>query len=245
MRSRESVPDTFRTILYAVMIALVIRALAFEPFNIPSSSMVPGLQVGDYLFVSKFSYGYSSLSTAWGLLPLKGRIGGHPPERGDVVVFKLPTDTRTDYIKRLIGLPGEKIEVKSGVVYINDKPLARERIGPIMLEDREGLLIRPATEYRESTAEGKSYKTVQEYDNGPLDNFGPIQVPPGKYFMMGDNRNNSQDSRVASKVGFVPEENLVGRAQVTFFSLTSDASFWQFWKWPFAIRWERMFKKIV
>lgn len=245
-RTRETPGDTLRTIIIVALIALTVRNFAFELFSIPSGSMMPGLQVGDYLLVSKYSYGYSSLVSSYGLLPFKGRIGGHAPERGDVVVFKLPTDPglfKQDYIKRLIGLPGDVIAVKSGVVFINGKAAERERIGPAVMEERGGLPLRPATEYRETIAPGKSYVILQEYDNGALDNYGPTAVPEGHYFFMGDNRNNSSDSRTL-RVGFVPEDNLVGPARFTVFSLTEDARFWQFWKWPFAIRWSRMFHSL-
>ncbi len=239
--------DWVRTFIIAILIALTFRGLLFDPFNIPSGSMKPGLQVGDFLFVSKYSYGYSSLVLSFGLLPFEGRIGGNAPERGDVVVFKLPTDKsffKESYIKRLVGLPGDVIEVKSGVVYINGKEMPRERLGLVMNEEREGLPLRPAVLYRETFAPGKSHTILQQTDDGMLDNYGPTTVPPDHYFCMGDNRNNSTDSRVPSKVGLVPAEYLVGKARFTFLSLTEGASFWQFWKWPFSIRWERIFKTI-
>jgi signal peptidase I len=235
--------EFIRTIIFAGLLAFGIRTLAFEPFNIPSGSMMPGLQIGDFLFVSKYSYGYSSMASAFNLVPVAGRVGGHLPERGDVIVFKPAPDPSMDFIKRLIGLPGDVIEVKAGTIILNGKPVTRERIGPVMFEDRGGETLRPAIEYKETIAAGVSYVTYQEYDNGPLDNFGPTTVPPGHYFFMGDNRNNSQDSRT-NRVGFVPWENLVGKARLTWFSLTADARFWQVWKWPYAIRWERMFHTI-
>lgn len=237
-------PGTLRTIIYAVLIALVIRALAFEPFNIPSGSMIPGLQVGDYLFVSKYTYGYSSLSTTWGLLPFSGRaLVAQQPERGDVIVFKLPRDNRTDYIKRLVGLPGDVVEVKHGTVSINGTALPRERIGPTMLNERAGAPPRAAIEYIETMPNGRSYHVVEEYEDAALDNSGPFQVPEGHYFMMGDNRDNSQDSRTTT-VGYVPYENLVGKARFTFLSLQPDAAFYEFWKWPWSIRFDRMFQTI-
>jgi signal peptidase I len=233
-----------RTLVLAGLVALGIRTFAFEPFNIPSGSMMPGLQIGDFLFVSKYSYGYSSRATAFNLLPFSGRIGGHLPERGDVIVFKPPAEPQTDYIKRLIGLPGDLVQVKSGAITINGQPIPRERLGPSMLEDRaNSQRMRPATEYRETIGPSTSYVIYQEYDNGPLDNFGPVTVPPEHYFFMGDNRNNSQDSRT-NRIGFVPIENLVGKAQVIWFSLDSETRFWQIWKWPFAIRWGRIFDRI-
>lgn len=240
---KEESGSTIRTIIYAVLIAIVIRSFAFEPFNIPSGSMMPGLQVGDFLFVSKFSYGYSSRSTMLGMLPIKGRLFGKIPQRGDVAVFKRPQDTSVDYIKRLIGFPGDKIEVKSGILFINGVEMPRLRIGPVMLQDQNGMPLRPATEWRETLPNGKSYVVLEEYDNAPLDNVGPFLVPDGHYFFIGDNRDNSQDSR-SNALGYVPADNLVGRAELTFFSLQADAAFWQFWKWPWSIRWSRMFQTI-
>lgn len=242
-RASGGVGELIRTVVFAGLIAFGIRTFAFEPFNIPSGSMIPGLQIGDFLFVSKYTYGYSSMSATMGVLPIEGRIGGHLPERGDVIVFKPPPNPKMDFIKRLVGLPGDVIEVKAGVLIINGKPVERERQGPVMFEDRDGQPLKPATEYRETIAPNVSYTTYQEYDNGPLDNFGPTTVPPGHYFFMGDNRNNSSDSRT-SVVGFVPLENIVGKAQFTWFSLDKEARFWEIWKWPYAIRWERMFKMI-
>ena len=242
-RQNGGAGEFIRTIVFAAVIAFGIRTFVFEPFSIPSGSMMPGLQIGDFLFVSKYSYGYSSMSATFGALPIKGRIGGHLPERGDVIVFKPVPDPSMDFIKRLIGLPGDVVEVRAGAIIINGKPVQRERVGPVMFQDRDGPNLRKATEYRETIAPGVSYITYQEFDNGPLDNFGPTTVPPEHYFFMGDNRDNSQDSR-AARVGFVPLENLVGKARFTWFSLEADARFWQIWKWPFAIRWERMFRRI-
>lgn len=237
------VGEFVRMILLAAIIAFGIRTFVFEPFNIPSGSMVPGLQIGDFLFVSKYTYGYSSKSATVGVLPIEGRVGGSLPQRGDVIVFKPPPKPEMDFIKRLIAVPGDLVAVKSGVIYINDKPIQRERIGPVMFQDREGPNLRPATEYRETIAPGVSYSIYQEVDDGPLDNFGPVTVPPGHYFFMGDNRNNSQDSRT-NYVGFVPLENIVGKAQFIWFSLEPPTSFFEIWQWPFAVRWERMFRKI-
>lgn len=235
--------EFLRTLVFAGIIAFGIRTFAFEPFNIPSGSMMPGLQIGDFLFVSKYTYGYSSKSATFGVLPIEGRIGGSPPERGDVIVFKPAPNPSMDFIKRLVGLPGDVVEVKSGVIIVNGQPLARERLGPVMFEDRAGQPMIKATEYRETAAPGVSYVIYQEYDNGPLDNFGPTTVPPDHYFFMGDNRNHSSDSRT-NVVGFVPKENIVGKAQFVWFSLDKTAHFWEFWKWPYAIRWERMFRSI-
>ena len=239
-KSAGGILDTVKTIVYAVLIALVVRTVAYEPFNIPSGSMVPTLLVGDYLFVSKFSYGYSRYSLPFGLPLFSGRIFFHPPERGDVAVFKLPTDNSTDYIKRVIGLPGDHIQIKNGVLYINDQPCPRKRIEDYLYEEGNGAVI-PITQYLETLPNGRQHRIIQMTDNGPLDNTPVYDVPMGKYFMMGDNRDNSQDSRVLSAVGYVPAENLIGRAEFIFFSTDGSARLWEIWAWPFAIRYGRLF----
>jgi signal peptidase I len=232
--------DTIKTIFYAVLIALVVRTVAYEPFNIPSGSMVPTLLVGDYLFVSKFSYGYSRYSLPFGLPLFSGRLFFHSPERGDVVVFKLPTDNSTDYIKRVIGLPGDHIQMKNGILNINGQPVRRRRIEDYLYQEGPGAVI-PLAQYIETLPNGVQHLIIEMSDNGPLDNTQEYVVPPGDYFMMGDNRDNSQDSRVLSAVGYVPAENLIGRAQFIFFSTDGSARLWEFWKWPFAIRYGRLF----
>jgi signal peptidase I len=250
---RESIGEFIRTIVFAVIIALVIRAFAFEPFNIPSSSMVPTLLVGDYLFVSKYSYGYSGRGTfSWGwgplsitLPPYHGRIlESHGPARGDVIVFKWPKDNQTDYIKRLIGLPGDHVQMKDGMLYINDKVVPREQLPEPVTSPGEQTPT-DVTDYIEHLPGGVDH--VIRKENGhddPLDNTPEFVVPPNHYFMMGDNRDNSQDSRT-DNVGYVPEENLVGKARIIFFSLDEDTHFWEFWKWPWAIRWSRIVQVIT
>jgi signal peptidase I len=242
-KSSGGVVDTLKTVVYAVLIALVVRTIAFEPFNIPSGSMVPTLLIGDYLFVSKFSYGYSRYSLPLGLPLFSGRIFSHSPERGDVTVFKLPTDNSTDYIKRVIGLPGDHIQMKNGVLYINDQPCPRKRIEDFLYHEANGVMI-PLAQYIETLPNGVQHRIIKMGDNGPLDNTQVYDVPPGEYFMMGDNRDNSQDSRVLSAVGYVPAENLVGRAEFIFFSTDGSARLWEFWKWPFAIRYNRLFRGV-
>jgi signal peptidase I len=202
--------------------------------------MVPTLLIGDYLFVSKFSYGYSRYSLPLGLPLFNGRILLHSPERGDVAVFKLPTDNSTDYIKRVIGLPGDHIQMKNGILYINDQPCPRKRIDDYLYREGNGSVIL-LTQYIETLPNGRQHLIIKMGDNGPLDNTQVYNVPPGEYFMMGDNRDNSQDSRVLSAVGYVPAENLVGRAEFIFFSIDGSTRFWELWKWPFAIRYSRLF----
>jgi signal peptidase I len=239
-KSGGGVVETVKTVVYAVLIALVVRTVAYEPFNIPSGSMVPTLLVGDYLFVSKFSYGYSRYSLPFGIPLFSGRIFFRPPKRGDVVVFKLPTDNSTDYIKRVIGLPGDHIQMKSGNLYINDQLVSRKRIQDYLYQEGNGTVI-PLTQYIETLPNGVQHRIIKMGDNGPLDNTQVYDVPPGEYFMMGDNRDNSQDSRVLSAVGYVPAENLVGRAQFIFFSTDGSARLWEIWKWPVSIRYGRLF----
>jgi signal peptidase I len=242
-KSSGGILDTIKTVVYAILIALVVRTVAYEPFNIPSGSMVPTLLIGDYLFVSKFSYGYSRYSLPFGLPLFSGRILFHSPERGDVAVFKLPTDNSTDYIKRVIGLPGDRIQMKNGVLYINDQPCPRTRIEDYLYREGNGAVI-PLAQYIETLPHGVQHRIIKMGDNGPLDNTQVYEVPPRDYFMMGDNRDNSQDSRVLSAVGYVPAENLIGRAEVIFFSIDGSARLWEFWEWPFAIRYSRLFRGV-
>ena len=242
-KTTGGVVDTIKTVVYAVLIALVVRTVAYEPFNIPSGSMVPTLLIGDYLFVSKFSFGYSRYSLPFGLPLFSGRIFFRSPERGDVVVFKLPTDNSTDYIKRLIGLPGDRIQMKAGNLYINEQLVPRKRIEDYLYQEGNGAVI-PLTQYIETLPNGREHRIIKMGDNGPLDNTQVYNVPPGDYFMMGDNRDNSQDSRVLSAVGYVPAENLIGRAEFIFFSTDGSARLWEFWKWPFAIRYSRLFRGV-
>lgn len=234
--------DTLKTVLYAILIAVLIRTFAFEPFKIPSGSMYPSLYVGDYLFVSKYSYGYSQYSLPYGIPLIKGRILNKAPKRGDVVVFKLPRDNKTDYIKRVIGMPGDKIQVINGVLNINGEPVKREKIEEFVMRDENGNAIR-YYQYIETLPNGVEHKIIELSDNNDYDNTPEYIVPEGHYFMMGDNRDRSDDSRVS--VGFVPEDNLVGRAEILFFSTDGSSGFLKIWRWPSAIRWERLFDRIV
>ena len=240
-RKTSGVRETILTLVYAVGIALTVRTFAFEPFNIPSGSMKPTLLVGDYLFVSKFSYGYSRFSFPFSFPPFEGRIFGSLPERGDVVVFRKPSDNKTDFIKRVVGLPGDRIQVLKGVIYINGEPVKLERLG--VFTDEIGFRPINAQLYRETLPSGQTHLILDHTPNGALDNTRIYEVPPGHVFCMGDNRDNSMDSRT-DEVGYVPVENLVGRAEILFFSLDTDAELTEPWNWPFAIRYGRILELI-
>ncbi len=226
--------ETLRTVIYAVLIALVIRTFAYEPFSIPSGSMIPTLLVGDYLFVSKYAYGYSRFSLPLGLPLFDGRIMADAPERGDVAVFKLPSDDSTDYIKRVIGLPGDRIQVVDGILHINGEPVEREKVRETTVGQAS------VTVYRETLPNGESHLIRERGDDNFFDDTPVYEVPEGHYFMMGDNRDSSQDSRALQRVGYIPFDNLVGRAEVVFFSHDGSASIWEVWNWPTAIRYGRL-----
>ena len=246
MTAAEEAWDLAKTVFIAVAIALVLRIVIFQPFNIPSGSMKPNLLVGDFLVVSKPTFGYSKASLVYPLtrMPVDGRIlEFSKPHRGDIVVFKNEKDGNKDYIKRVIGLPGDKIQMIGGRLYINETPVQKEFVGN---EDNVCGNGYSAPMYRETMDNGVSYIVQECYgDDGPLDNKGPYLVPKGHYFMMGDNRDQSQDSRVLEAVGYVPEDAIVGKAERLFFSVDGEKTkFWTVWKWPFAIRYGRIFDPV-
>lgn len=238
--------ESVKTIVYALLIALFIRTVAFEPFNIPSGSMMPTLAIGDYLFVSKYSYGYSKHSLPLSIPLIPGRIFFSEPKRGDVAVFKLPSDNRTDYIKRIVGIPGDKIQMRNGRLQINGKIVNRQKIDNYIIPDNFGQ-SRRVTKYIETLPNGKAYTIMEMSDQGPLDNTGIYFVPEHHYFAMGDNRDNSQDSRYW---GFLPREYIKGEAMLIYWSydvksesrsenITSKLK--QLFTKP---RWERLFHQI-
>ena len=233
--------------VHALIIAFFVRVFFYQPFNIPSGSMQSTLLIGDYLFVSKLSYGYSRHSLPFSVNLFSGRLFASRPKRGDVAVFKLPRDNSTDYIKRLVGLPGDEIQVRNGILFINGREVPRRRVDDFVQIEEDGSERRTAR-YEETLPEGVKYLVLDARPDGDLDNSGPFKVPADHYFMMGDNRDNSTDSRVPPHrhgVGYVPFENLVGRADIIFFSAAVDEPgtfrLTRPWTWPTDVRWRRIF----
>ena len=242
MKSEEnSFLSNLKSIGLAVFIALLIRSFVAEPFNIPSGSMKPNLLVGDFIFVTKWSYGYSKHSLPFSIPLIPKKIFSNIPNRGDIVVFKTPEDNRTDYIKRVIGLPGDKIRVTNGEIYLNENKILRKKLNDFIDNDKNAFIkrIRKYQEYHDDL----TFEVLDIMDDGIADNTKLFLVPEGHFFVMGDNRDNSQDSRFKT-VGFIPIENLVGKARFIFFSL-ENSRFLEIWKWPKSIRGNRIFKKII
>jgi signal peptidase I len=243
--TRNGFIDTARAVLEALIIALLIRTFLFQPFSIPSASMEPTLLVGDYLFVSKFTYGYSRYAFPFSPPLFAGRIFATDPQRGDVVVFRLPRDDSVDYVKRIIGLPGDRIQLIDGTVSINGAPVRREHVADFVGENPCGPGSGASGQVRveqwlETLPNGVSYDTLKCASfRGFPDTTGTYIVPPGHYFMMGDNREDSLDSRFP-QVGYVPFDHIVGRVQTIFFSLAGQAPAWQLWRWPWSVRWDRL-----
>ena len=260
--NKGGIVDTVRFLLFVFVFAIVLRSFIVAPFMIPSGSMLPRMMIGDFLFVAKWPYGYSRYSLPFGLPLVEGRILASPPERGDVVVFRYPGSEDEDYVKRLIGLPGDRIQMRDGTLWLNGKAVPKVRIadylmpaspnspcrfvdpdGGEVIKDEQGKRFCAYRQYRETLPGGRSYNVLDQVDEGPVDNTGVFIVPPGHYFMMGDNRDDSEDSRFPASeagVGYLPEDRLIGRALITFFSTDGSAEWIKPWTWFSAARWERI-----
>ena len=238
---KSSLINNFKALFWALIIAGVIRTFAIEPFKIPSGSMKPNLLVGDFLFVSKWDYGYSRYSFPFGLPPFKGKIFESNPERGDIIVFKLPGQENINYVKRLVGLPGETIKVVNGKIYLKtqnstDFEVLDQVEDGFFYDDQYGKEIQQLIE--------NEYRILNITNDGPLDYTPEYKIPKDKFFFMGDNRDNSSDSRILSGVGFVPKVNIVGKVWFIWFSVDTDFSLSKFWNLPFHIRYDRLFNVI-
>jgi len=261
-KQRESLGGWVRFLLTFALLAWVLRSLIIAPFSIPSGSMLPNLMIGDYLLVAKWPYGYSRYSFPFGIPKFDGRIFNGLPKRGDVVVFKLPGDEGVDFVKRVVGLPGDTIEVRGGMLVLNGKAAPRKRVTdfavpispnspcrvvgdavPMIVSDGAGGQACRYPTYRETLPGGVSELTLDQVDNPRADDFGPVTVPNGFLFLMGDNRDDSLDSRFGvteGGIGFVPVENLVGRGLFIFWSTDGSATYWLPWTWFSALRWDRI-----
>ena len=238
---KSSFVNNFKALFWALLIAGIIRTFAIEPFKIPSGSMKPNLLVGDFLFVSKWNYGYSKYSFPFGLAPFSGKIFEKNPERGDIIVFKLPGQENINYVKRLLGLPGETIKVIDGEVFIKkNNSLNFEKLNQIS----DDLFFDDQYQEEINQLIEDNYKILNITDNGPLDYTPEYIIPQNKYFFMGDNRDNSSDSRVMSGVGFVPKENMIGKVWFIWLSIDTQFSITKFWTLPLHIRYGRLFKSV-
>ncbi len=236
---KSSLLNNFKALFWALLIAGIIRTFAIEPFKIPSGSMKPNLLVGDFLFVSKWNYGYSKYSFPFGLGPFSGKIFEKEPQRGDIIVFKLPGQENINYVKRLLGLPGETIKIVDGEVFIKKESSKNfEKLNQFdngfFFDDQYQVEIKQFIE--------NNYKILNITDQSPLDFTPEYKIPDNKYFFMGDNRDNSSDSRVMSGVGFVPKENMIGKVWFIWLSVDTQFSIAKFWNLPLHVRYDRLFK---
>jgi signal peptidase I len=245
--ARSSSWELLRTLIYAGLIAVVVRTFLFESFNIPSGSMIPTLLVGDYLFVSKYEYGYSRFSLPFSPDLFEGRVLGHVPHRGDVAVFRFTQDTSIDYIKRIVGLPGDHVRVQGGELFVNGVLVPRTDLGDYVASDENGTRMQGRRYAEDLPGSGGlppvPHQILKLTSNGQYNNTPDYVVPADSFFAMGDNRDDSADSRFMGTepddLGFVPMQNLVGHAKFIFFSVDSRYPLWEFWEWPAEIRWGR------
>jgi signal peptidase I len=259
-RKKESWWETLRFFLILFIAAILIRSLLFAPFSIPSGSMLPNLMIGDYLFVAKWPYGYSRYAFPFGVASFDGRIAGGLPERGDIVVFRYPGPQEEDYVKRVIGLPGDTVEVRGGAVLLNGEPVRRQRIADYAMpvsansqcrsigaarevEGPDGAIVCAYPRFRETLPGGRSYEVLDQIAGGRGDDMEPVIVPEGRLFVMGDNRDDSLDSRFAldeGGVGLLPTDHVLGRAEIAFWSTDGSAQWLKPWTWFSAARWSRI-----
>jgi signal peptidase I len=236
----EGLVENIIVMVQAIAIALVIRTIFIQPFVIPSGSMKSTLLVGDYLMSTKWSYGYSRYSIPFAPPLFSGRIFGSDPQRGDVAIFRPPNDMENDYIKRVVGLPGDKIAMKQGKLVVNGVETKLEPMGGF--KDGETAYSQTIPEYKQTLSKGVTHLMLKNFDRpSQLDTMSEITIPAGHFFMMGDNRDNSSDSRV---FGPVPLENFVAKAQIIFFSVNEGEAAWTFWRWPWSVRPSRLLKPI-
>ena len=241
--------ENVKTIVYALLIAVGVRTFLFEPFNIPSGSMIPTLLVGDYVFTAKYSYGYSRFSFPFAPDLFSGRLFFSMPHRGDVAVFRETKDTTVDYIKRIVGLPGDHIQMREGQLYLDGTLVPRDDKGDYQATDEHAAVLqgRRYLEHLPSTPDGRvvNHQILKFNSDDWANNTPEYVVPPGDFFAMGDNRDDSADSRFQGPgpedLGYVPLENLVGHAKIIFFSVDARYPLWEVWEWPFEVRWSRLF----
>ncbi len=246
-KKKDSLWENIKALSFAIILAVLIRTLWLQPFHIPSGSMIPTLLIGDNLFVSKTAYGFSRYSIPFGgtVNYFSGRIWGEEPKLGDIAVFRSVIEPDTDFIKRVVGLPGDRIQMKKGLLYINDVVCSVEADGEATFYDDSGQTLK-APQYIETLPNGIKHIIMKQlpFGEGTYDNTPVYNVPEGHFFMMGDNRDGSNDSRAQNVVGYIPFEYLVGRASFIFFSTGGNIALWEVWKWPFTAHYSRIFKSI-
>ena len=247
LTEKDTLWDNVKSLFYAILLAILIRTVWLQPFYIPSGSMIPTLLIGDNLFVSKTAYGYSRYSIPFGgsIDYFSGRIWSAEPKLGEVAVFRSVMEPETDYIKRVVGVPGDRIQMKGGILHINDVPCPVDPAGEFETVNDNGTLLK-APQYTETLPNGLKHLILKKdpFGVGTYDNTAVFEVPAGHYFMMGDNRDGSNDSRAQDVVTYIPLENFVGRASFIFFSTGGKIALWEIWQWPFTAHYSRIFQGI-